>query len=268
MSNEVIPTLKKDYIYNLMVKGKRMGARKFDEFREIKVETNFIDKADGSAKVTLGSTQVLVGVKLQPRTPYPDYLDEGVIITNVELNPIASPDFESGGPREDAVEMARVVDRGIRESGAIDIKKLCITEGVTVWTVFIDVHVLNDDGNLIDAASLGAISALLTTRVPNKENEFGEDTDLAMKETPVGVTVARIGGKLMVDPSRDEEAICEARLTVVSSPDGAVAGMQKMGSSAFTEAELLEAIELSCRKSREIRERFLMELAAERIATE
>jgi len=268
MSNEVIPTLKKDYIYNLMVKGKRMGGRKFDEFREIKVETNAIDKAEGSAKVTLGSTQVIVGVKLQPRTPFPDSMDEGVIMTNLELNPIASPDFEPGSPREEAIEMSRVVDRGIRESGAIDIKKLCISEGVTVWTVFIDIHVLNDDGNLIDAASLGAISALLTTRVPNKAYGFGEDTDLPMKETPVSVTVARIGGKLMADPSRDEEAICEAKLTVVSSLDGAIAGMQKMGSSAFTEAELLEAIELSCRKAGEIREDFLAGLAAERIGAE
>jgi len=266
MSDEVIPTLKKDYIYNLMVKGKRMGGRKFDELREVKLETNVIEKAEGSAKVTLGATQVLVGVKLQTGTPFPDSKDEGVIITNLELNPIAAPNFEPGPPREDAIEMARIVDRGIRESGAIDIKKLCISEGEAVWIVFIDVHVLNDAGNLVDAASLGAISALLTARVPNEEQGFGADAALSMQETPVGVTIARIGGQLMVDPSKDEEAICEARLTVVSNSDGSVAGMQKMGSFAFTEAELLEAIELSCKKAGEIRKQFLAALATERIA--
>lgn len=265
MSDEVIPTLKKDYIYNLMVKGKRVDGRKFDEFRDIKVETNVIDKAEGSAKVYIGDTQVLVGVKLQTGTPYPDSRDKGVIITNLEMNPIAAPNFEPGPPREDAIEMARVVDRGIRESGAIDLKKLCITEGEAVWIAFIDVHVLNDAGNLVDASSLGAIAALLTTRVPNEEYGFGEDVDLAMKETPVGVTIAKIGSKLMVDPSKDEQAICEARLTVVSSSDGSVAGMQKMGSAPFTEAEALEAIELACKKAGDIRECFLAELAAERI---
>jgi len=257
--SEVIATLKKDYIYNLMIKGKRQDGRGFKDFRDIKLETNLISKAEGSAKVTLGNTQVLVGVKLQTGTPFPDSQDEGVIITNLEMNAIASPEFEPGPPREDAIEMARVVDRGIRESGAIDIKKLCIAVGESVWIVFIDVHILNDDGNLIDASCLAAIAALLTTMVPNSQHDLGEDVPLAMKELPVGVTLAKIGSKLMIDPSRDEEAVCETKLTVVSSSDGSVAGMQKMGSTPFTEAELFEAIDMACEKAAELRELYLEE---------
>ena len=255
--SEIIATLKKDYIYNLMVKGKRQDGRGFKDFRDLKLETNIISKAEGSAKVTLGDTQVLVGVKLQTGTPFPDSQDEGVIITNLELNPIASPEFEPGPPREEAIEMARVVDRGIRESGAIDIKKLCITVGESVWIVFIDIHILNDDGNLIDASCLAAIAALMTTIVPNEQQGIGMNVPLAMKEIPVGVTLAKIGSKLMVDPSRDEEAVCETKLTVVSSSDGSVAGMQKMGSASFTEAEVLEAIDMACEKAAELRELYL-----------
>lgn len=255
--SEVIATLKKDYIYNLMIKGKRQDGRGFKDFRDIKLETNIISKAEGSAKVTLGNTQVLVGVKLQPGTPFPDSQDEGVIITNLELNPIASPEFEPGPPREDAIEMARVVDRGIRESGAIDIKKLCITVGESVWIAYIDVHVLNDDGNVIDASCLAAIAALMTTVVPNEQQGIGMNVPLAMKEIPVGVTLAKIGPKLMVDPSLDEEAVCETKLTVVSSSDGSIAGMQKMGPAPFTEAEVLEAIDMAREKAVELRELYL-----------
>ncbi|AKB56901.1 putative exosome complex exonuclease 2 [Methanosarcina barkeri 227] len=258
--SEVIATLKKDYIYNLMIKGKRQDGRGFKNFRDIKLETNVISKAEGSAKVTLGATQVLVGVKLQPGTPFQDSHDEGVIITNLELNPIASPEFEPGPPREEAIEMARVVDRGIRESGAIDIKKLCISVGESVWIIYIDIHVLNDDGNVIDASCLAAIAALMTTIVPNEQHGIGADVPLAMKEMPVGVTLAKIGSKLMVDPSRDEEAVCETKLTVVSSSDGSVAGMQKMGSVPFTEAEVLEAIDIACEKAAELRKLYLEEL--------
>lgn len=260
MMSEVIATLKKDYIYNLMIKGKRQDGRGFKDFRDIKLETNVISKAEGSAKVTLGDTQVLVGVKLQPGTPFPDSQDEGVIITNLELNPIASPEFEPGPPREEAIEMARVVDRGIREAGAIDIKKLCISVGESVWIVYIDVHVLNDDGNVIDASCLAAIAALMTTVVPNEQQGIGADVPLAMKEMPVGVTLAKIGSKLMVDPSLDEEAVCETKLTVVSSSDGSIAGMQKMGPAPFTEAEVLEAIDMACEKAAELRELYLEEL--------
>ncbi len=255
--SEVIATLKKDYIYNLMIKGKRQDGRGFKDFRDIKLETNVIIKAEGSAKVTLGDTQVLVGVKLQTGTPFPDSQDEGVIITNLELNPIASPDFEPGPPKEEAIEMARVVDRGIRESGAIDVKKLCITLGESVWIVFIDVHILNDDGNLIDASCLAAIAALMTTVVPNEQQGIGPNAPLAMKEIPVGVTLAKIGSKLMVDPSLDEEKVCETKLTIVSSSDGSVAGMQKMGSAPFTEAEILEAIDIAREKAAELRELYL-----------
>jgi len=258
--SEIIATLKKDYIYNLMIKGKRQDGRGFKDFRDIKLETNVISKAEGSAKVTLGDTQILVGVKLQPGTPFQDSHDEGVIITNLELNPIASPEFEPGPPREEAIEMARVVDRGIRESGAIDIKKLCISVGESVWIIYIDVHVLNDDGNVIDAACLAAIAALMTTIVPNEQQGIGADVPLAMKELPVGVTLAKIGSKLMVDPSLDEEAVCETKLTVVSSSDGSIAGMQKMGPVPFTEAEVLEAIDMACEKAAEIRELYLEEL--------
>jgi exosome complex component RRP42 len=83
---------------------------------------------------------------------------------------------------------------------------------------------------------------------------------LAMKEIPVGVTVAKIGSKLMVDPSLDEEAVCETKLTVVSSSDGSVAGMQKMGSAPFTEAEVLEAIDVAREKADELRELYLQVL--------
>jgi len=40
MSNEIMSELRKDYIYNLMIKGEREDGRKFDEYREITIDTN------------------------------------------------------------------------------------------------------------------------------------------------------------------------------------------------------------------------------------
>ena len=91
MSNEIITELRKDYIYNLMVKGEREDGRAFDQYREITIETNVINKAEGSARVHLGDTDLVVGVKIQPGAPFPDTPDMGVIITNPELIQLASP---------------------------------------------------------------------------------------------------------------------------------------------------------------------------------
>ncbi len=260
MSSEVMASLKKDYIYNLMLKGKRDDGRSFDEYRKITVQTNVIDKAEGSAKVCIGETQVLVGVKLQVGAPFSDSPDEGVIITNLEMNPLASPDFEAGPPKEGAIEMARVTDRGIRESGAIDLNKLCITEGEEVWIVFIDVHVLNDDGNLQDASCLGAIAALMTSKVPAEREGKGEDMMMPIRDMPIGVTLVDIGGELMVDPGLAEETVADSKLTISSNQNGAISAMQKTGEGMLTQEQLLKAVDMACAKAEEIREKYLLNI--------
>ena len=159
-------SIKRDYLYNLAKNGKRADERKFDEFRNIEIETGFISKAEGSARVKIGNTQVIAGIKMDIGDPYSDSPDKGVMITAAELIPLASPDFESGPPREDAIELARVVDRGIRESEVIGLDKLCIESGEKIWLVFIDIHIIDFDGNLFDAASLAALAALYNTKIP------------------------------------------------------------------------------------------------------
>lgn len=260
MSSEVISRLKKDFIYNKMLKGKREDGREFDEFRDIILETSVVDKAEGSAKVQIGDTQLMVGIKLQVGTPFPDTPDQGVIITSMELNPIASPDFEAGPPRENAIEMARVVDRGIRESKTIDLSKLCITEGEEVWMVFIDVHVLNDSGNLLNAASLGAIAALMTTTIPGEREGRGEDMMLPVREMPVSVTLVRIGEEMLVDPTHGEEMVCDTKITITSNQDGSICAMQKSTAGVLSEEQILYAVDLAGKKANEIREKYLLEI--------
>ncbi len=249
--------LHKDYIYNLMVKGEREDGRIFDQYRDITIETSVINKAEGSARVQLGDTQVVVGVKIQPGAPFPDTPDQGVIITNLELIPLASPVFEAGPPREDAIELARVVDRGVRESGAIDLSKLCITPGEKVWMVFIDIHVLDDGGNIMDASALGAIASLLTAKIPARRFDLGEDTDVPMRDVPVAITAVDIGGTIMLDPSLDEENIAGTKLTVISNQEGALSAMQKSGVHSLTTDQINYIVDIAIDKAKEIREKFL-----------
>ncbi len=258
MSNEIITELRKDYIYNLMVRGEREDGRSFDQYRELTIETNVITKAEGSARVRLGDTHVVVGIKIQPGTPFPDTPDQGVIITNLELIPLASPVFESGPPREDAIELARVVDRGIRESQAIDLSKLCITPGEKVWMVFIDVHVLDDGGNIMDASSYGAVAALLTAKLPAKRYDLGEDTPVPLRNIPISVTAVEIGGSIMLDPSLDEQSIAGTKLTVTSNQEGDVSAMQKSGVHPLTTEQINYIVDIAIEKAKEIREKFLV----------
>lgn len=257
MGIEVMEDIRKDYVYDLIESGKRVDGRGFRDYREISVERDIIIKAEGSALVKLGDTSVLVGVKLDIGEPFSDTPNKGVLMTNTELRPGASPDFETGPPNENSVELARVVDRGIRGSETIDLEKLCIEEGEKVWMTFIDIHALDNDGNLMDAAALGAIASLLNTRIPNERYGLtGEDT-LSIRDTPVAVTMVKIGENILVDPNLHEENAATSRLTVISNADGTVSGMQKSGSEGLKEEEIVEMVEIGIEKAGEIREKYL-----------
>ncbi|HLG24042.1 MAG TPA: RNA-binding protein, partial [Candidatus Nanoarchaeia archaeon] len=185
----------RNHIVGLLNAGTRLDGRALTEYRSpIKVETGVVKTAEGSARVTIGETEVLVGVKLEVGNPYPDTPDEGTIIVGAELLPLSSPEFESGPPQIQAIELARVVDRGIRESKALDFKKLCISPKEKIWMVVIDICTINDAGNLFDAAALGALAAIMNTRFPKYEDgkvDYKNKTDkkLTLEKVPVSVTV-------------------------------------------------------------------------------
>jgi exosome complex component RRP42 len=163
----VVETLRKAQLLELLSKGTRLDGRGLNEVRKLEIQTGLIEKANGSAMVSLGNTQVIAGVMVDKGTPFPDTPDKGLLIVGAEVLPLAASYVEAGPPDESAIELARVVDRGIRESEMIDVSSLVIKEGKFVYAVFVDVNVLNVDGNLFDATSYAVVSALLTARMPN-----------------------------------------------------------------------------------------------------
>ncbi len=258
MGFEIMEDIRKDYVYDLIESGKRVDGRGFREYREISVERDVITRAEGSALVKIGETVILVGVKLEPGEPFADAPNEGVIMTNAELVPMASPDFEPGPPDENSVELARVVDRGIRGSKTIELEKLCIEGGEKVWMVFIDIHVLDNDGNLVDAAALGAIASLLNAHMPTEKYGLSGDDTLPIRDTPVAVTTVEIGGNILADPNLYEETAATSKLTVISNADGTLSGMQKSGSGGLKEEEIAEMVEIGIEKAGEIRRKYLV----------
>ncbi len=161
----------RSYLLGLLEKGKRLDNREILDYRKpLTIEYGISKTAEGSAKVKIGDTEILAGVKLEVGTPYPDQPDQGSIMVGAELIPLANPEWDPGPPSLQAIELARVVDRGIRESKAIDFKSLCIEEGEKVWNVLIDIVILNDDGGLIDASGLAVLAALKDTKMTGRRS--------------------------------------------------------------------------------------------------
>lgn len=259
-SSLVIERLRQEQMEALLKVGKRLDGRGLRDYRELKIEVDLIKKAEGSALVSLGNTQVIAGVKVEVDKPFPDMPDKGLLICNAEVLPLASAYAEPGPPDEAAIELARVVDRGIRESEMIDLSRLVIKEKEKVYAVFIDVSILNVDGNLFDATSYAVVAALLTTRVPKYEIIDGELVkkdeymDIPINTTPISITMVRIGESILVDPTNEEELCMDARITMTIDEENRVCAVQKGESGTFTPEQVKQMIDLAIYKSRHIRE--------------
>lgn len=259
MASIIASRVRQKRIAQLISHGKRLDGRELTSYREIQVESGLIERAEGSARVRLGKTEVLVGTKIEVGEPFPDVPNEGVLTVNAELVPLASPTFEPGPPDENSIELARIVDRGIRESKAIALEELCVEPGKKVFIVFVDVYVLNHDGNLIDASALAALAALLNTKMFNYEVKEGEITKkpgykpLPMHNYPVAITFAKINDKLVADPWLEEEQVMDARLTMTMEKDGKICAIQKGGYGYFTAEQVFEASKIALQKAEELR---------------
>ena len=260
MTSSVVPSsVKRKQIARLISGGKRLDGRGLTDYREIQLETGVIERAEGSARVRLGKTEVMVGVKIETGAPFSDQPDKGVLVVNAELVPLASPTFEPGPPGENAMELARVVDRGIRESKAIDLEKLCLVPGKKVFIVFVDVYILNHDGNLIDASAIASLAALLNTKVFNYEMENDEVkikpgyAQLPIINHPLPVTLAQIQDRLITDPSLEEEQVMDARLTITLDKDDTICAVQKGGNGYFTLEQISEAVKTAREKAQNLR---------------
>ncbi|NCN86707.1 exosome complex protein Rrp42 [archaeon] len=253
------PNTTADRIRKYLKEGKRFDGRNTEDFRELVIEKGVSCKAEGSVRVKLGKTEVIVGVKMGVSEPYADSPTKGNLMVTAELLPLSSPRFESGPPRFDAIELGRVTDRGLRESGFVDFDKLCIIPGEKVWTVFVDVYSINDDGNLMDAATIGAIAAMKIAKIPKYDKEegkvlFDELTDEGLPLTdhvPVAISVHKIGNALIVDPTREEEDISECRVTMGSSK-GIISSLQKSNSKPLEMDEIKRVFEIATKVSDEI----------------
>ncbi|MFX1252342.1 MAG: exosome complex protein Rrp42 [Promethearchaeota archaeon] len=255
-TDEIIGALEKKHILTHLKKSKRIDGRSLFEMREMKLVPSIIKKAQGSCQAQLGDTAVVAGVKAEVGTPFPDTPNMGVIIVNIEFSPMASPIFESGPPGKEAIEVARVVDRGIRESQVVDLKKLCIIPGEAVYILFIDIYILDHFGNLFDACSQAAMGAILDTKLPiykvdpetNKAIKTDELMLLPLNEAVTSLTFSKIDDIIILDNNMEEERVKTARFTIAVTEDLRICAMQKGESEAFTKEQIFKMIDLAIEK--------------------
>ncbi|MFW9993807.1 MAG: exosome complex protein Rrp42 [Candidatus Odinarchaeota archaeon] len=256
---DIVGEIEKKHLLDLFRKKKiRQDGRSFNETRPLTIEVNCIKKAEGSAKATLGQSLAVAGVKMELGEPFPDTPDMGVLIINSELSPIASPTLESGPPTKESIEIARVIDRGMRESHAVALDKLCVVPGGKVWIVFVDIYFIGDSGNFFDVGSIATMAALKSTMMPvTKVEKDGtivkteETIPLPLNRLAASQTFVKVEDIILCDPDLMEERIAEARFTCAFTEEGRLCAVQKGLNGTFKRDEIMEMIRTGQQKSLE-----------------
>ena len=253
MTIPIVPKLLRSHLEELAANDSRIDGRGRWEGRELEIEHSVLPRAEGSARVRMGDTIVFAGVKFQIMQPYPARPNQGGLMCSAEVRPIAGRHWEAGPPSPESIELGRVVDRGIRESGCIDVDSLCIFPGEKAWQVILDLFAISDDGNLFDAIALAGIAALRNATIPAERFEVGEDSALELSKTPIMCSYHRVGGRFVYDANSREELGGDERIHITLGDDDNVHSLQKGLKGIFTADEFAEIMGHARDRTKELR---------------
>ncbi|KAF9429726.1 Exosome complex component RRP43 [Podila epigama] len=258
-----------EYFRKFVSQGVRPDGRLLNSFRPTTVHHGVITTANGSAMVRIGGTTVVCGVKAEVAEPRLDTPDQGYLVPNVDLSPIASSAFRPGPPSEQAQTVSEAIHRVLTESKVLDLKDLCIEEGKAVWSLWVDVVCIGYDGNIYDAALTAVMASLANVRIrkPTYEEgivkvsgagELDDENSFALKlaRTLTSATFAIFDTDLvaLADPNFAEESVSQGRISVTLDESGQICALSKVGAGACSPALLRQCLDKTRERAQELRQ--------------
>ncbi|XP_061882725.1 exosome complex component RRP45 [Entelurus aequoreus] len=263
MKETPLSNCERDFLLKAIEEKKRLDGRQTYDYRKTKIVfgTDF-----GCCFVELGKTRVMAQVSCELVAPKENRPNEGFMLFNIELSPMASPAFEQGRQSELLVKLNRQLERCLRNSKCIDIESLCVVSGEKVWQIRVDVHMLNHDGNLMDTASIAAIAALCHFKRPDVGIQGDEVTvyspeerdfiPLSIYHLPISVSFAffQKGTYLLVDPCEREERVMDGLLMIAMNKHREICSIQSSGGIMLLKEQVMRCSKIASVKVSEITE--------------
>ena len=225
----------KRFIIDGVAQELRNDGRACHECRALSLESGVLSNCNGSARVTLASTDVCVGVKLVVAEPEAHTPEQGRLECSAEFAP-GTP--QSSGADVDAcnLQLSRTMQALFGNGAVLDTKRLCIVPHKLCWRVHVDALVnAVGGGNLLDALCVAVRAALANTRVPcvhavpvdggdelqlEVESDETAGTLIDVSRVPLAITLTRLGAHFLVDASPDEQCCATGSVTISVNPQG------------------------------------------------
>eukprot|EP00501_MAST-03F_sp_TOSAG23-6_P001286 GSMAST32.ASY1.ANO1.1334.1 assembled CDS len=261
--SELMPACEKAFTISSLHEGLRTDGRHLMEMRNIRICFGR-DHAESRAEVQIGQTRVLAVATSELVTPQSGKPTEGFLSINVEMSPMASPAFDSSGrPGPEATTIRSLLERALKDGNAIDLEALCVVAGERVWSIRIDIHILDAMGNIVDTCALAVIAALMHFRKPFVTVENGIATvhsylermpvPLSIHHLPICITFAAFANNhnqvIIVDPSAREELLMDGCVTFSLNSHRELCAVRKAGGCALTIEQLLRCAHVAAEKA-------------------
>ncbi|GAA6060546.1 hypothetical protein JCM10212_006910 [Sporobolomyces blumeae] len=267
MPREADPSLPEaSFVHSLLSRSLRLDSRSLHQLRPVSLKFN---DQSGWVQCSLGDTLVIAQVSAEIVKPQPDRPYEGFLSLSTEISPMASAAYEAGRSSEEEVLMARLLEKALRRSEAVDREALCLVAGQKVWHVRVDVHFLNDAGNMLDCASIASITALRHFRKPDVTVNGEEITihsmtervpvPLAIHHSPICLTYAFFSptnstSTSVLDPTSLETSLSTGLLTLTLNAQSEICVLSKQGGAPISADEVMKCVGIGLERVKELDE--------------
>jgi exosome complex component RRP41 len=210
----------------LIVDGKRLDGRAFDQLRPIKIESSILKNADGSAYLEWGNNKVLAAV-YGPKEALPKHMadpSKAIIKCKYSMAPFSSMGEHSrSGPNRRAIEISKVT----REA----FESVVMLNDFPGSEIDIFIEILQSDGGTRAAGITAAAVALASAGIH-------------MKDLIYAVSVGKVGEDLILDLNMIEDNYSDCDMPMAISPrNGDLMLLQMDGS--LTKEQLKRAMAMA-----------------------
>jgi ribonuclease PH len=210
--------------------------------RPVKVQTDYLLTAEGSALIEVGNTRVLCAASVEETVPpFLRGSGKGWVTAEYSMLPRATAtrtarEISKGRPSGRTMEIQRLIGRSLRS--VIDMDML------GERSIILDCDVLQADGGTRTAAITGAYIAL--SAAIRQLVKFG-----ALKKSPIrdfvaATSVGLIRGTPMLDLCYEEDSQADVDMNVVMTGSGKFVELQATAEkTAFDDAQMAEMLALA-----------------------
>jgi ribonuclease PH len=220
----------------------RIDNRRPDQMRPVRITTDYLMTAEGSALIEVGHTRVLCAASIEETVP--QFLrgsGRGWVTAEYSMLPRATSsrtprEVTRGHPSGRTQEIQRLIGRSLRS--VVDMSALGDR------TVIVDCDVLQADGGTRTASITGAYVALVLAL--KKLVEFKTLKSLPVVERVAATSVGILGGEPVLDLCYDEDSSAEVDMNVVMTGSGRFVELQATAEkTSFDDGQLARLLAMA-----------------------